>query len=277
MLQRRYHYLIAGLPDLSFEEQKPPITVVEFCKQLFTHLHPEDYEQISLVLLNYDNKNLIHFLKDNETEYTIAGNYKAVRFRDQVDRLNSILPEKDILPGYMVNLIKQHYDVESAINPDNYEMILAEGYYHHIMNIGSPFLKMMTEFDYNINNLLTAFQTGKYNLFLKGFIVGENSLAMHLKRIGGRNLVSDSEFDFFNEILGYAGIQSYAEAERKYDILRWKMIDEATFFENFSIDWLLGYLHKLLIIRRWSNLNHDSGIQRLREMITETKEKLEII
>ncbi|MCK4989412.1 MAG: DUF2764 family protein [Bacteroidales bacterium] len=269
MLQRRYHYLVAGLPDLSFEEQKKTIPISDFCERLGDHLHPADYEQIKLILLIYDNKNLISFLKHAETEYQFAGNYNAEIFMDQVEKLASILPEIDVLPGYMVELIKRHYDNESYTSSGNYEKILAEGYYHHVMKTGTPFLKRVTEFDYNMKNLLATLQTGKHNLFQKEVIVGENSLADYLKGLGGKNIVPDSEFEFFNEIQAYAGSHSFTEAERKYDMLRWKMIEESLFFEYFSHDWLLGYLLKLLIIRRWSSLNHDSGEQNLRKLIAD--------
>jgi len=243
---------VAGLPDLSFEEQKKTIPISDFCEQLEGHLHPADYEQIKLILLIYDNKNLISFLKHGETEYLFTGNYNAEIFMDQVERLSSIIPVIDLLPGYMVELTRTHYNNESSADPGNYEQILAEGYYHQVMKTGTPFLKKVTEFDYNMKNLLTTLQTGKHNLFQKEVIVGENS-----------------EFEFFNEIQAYAGSHSFTEAERKYDMLRWKMIEEALFFEYFSHDWLLGYLLKLLIIRRWSSLNHDSGEQKLRQMIAD--------
>ena len=277
MEHRRYHFLVASLPDLSFEDQKQSITIPEFREILENHMHPADYEQVMLALLVYDNKNLIRFLKSGETDYQLAGNYNAGIFSDQVERLASILPEKDVLPEYMVRLIKNHYDDELTINPDTYEKVLAEGYYHHIMKTGSPFLKKITAFDYNMNNLLTAFQTGKHSLFQKEFIVGEDSLGMYLKRVGGRNLVSDSEFEFFNEILGYADSHSFTEAERKYDMLRWKIIDETIFFEYFNNEWLIGYLLKLLIIRRWTGLSHDSGEQKLRKIIADSREKSEIV
>ncbi|RLD55675.1 MAG: hypothetical protein DRI97_08990, partial [Bacteroidetes bacterium] len=70
-------------------------------------------------------------------------------------------------------------------------------------------------------------------------------------------------------IMGYAGNRSFTEAERKYDMLRWKMIDDALFFNYFSNDWLLGYLLKLLIIKRWEVLSHDSGEQKLKQMIAD--------
>lgn len=265
MLQKRYHYLVAGLPDLSFEEQKNTIHVLDFCEQLGEHLLPADYEQVRLVLLIYDNNNLIRFLKSGENDYQFEGNYDSEVFMDQVERLSSILPETDLLPCYMVELIKRHYN-ESETNSGSYEKILAEGYYHHVMKTGTPFLKKITEFDYNMNNLLATLQSGKFNLFQKEIIVGDNSLANYLKRVGGKNVVPDSEFEFFNEILGCAGNHSFTEAERKYDMLRWKIIDDALLFEDFSSDWLLGYLFKLLIIRRWGALKHDSGELKLRKM-----------
>ncbi len=267
MLQRKYHYLVAGLPDLSFEEQIRSNSVMEFCEHLENQLQPDDYEQVKLVLLEFDNINLISFLKSGESNYQYKGNFDAETFRNQTERLSSILPEIDLLPEYMVEIIKDHYDNETVTKVDNYEKILAEGYYNHVMDAGTAFLKKMTAFQFNMKNLLATIQAGKYNLFHKEIVVGDNTLANHLRRVGGKNVVPDSEFEFFSEIASYAAIQSFSEAERKYDLLCWKRIDEWLFFEYFSNDRLLGHLLKLLIIRRWGNLTHDSGEKKLREMI----------
>jgi len=267
VLQRKYHYLIAGLPDLSFEEQIKNNSIRDFCKLLENQLHPDDYEQVKLVLLEYDNKNLISFLKSGKSNYQYKGNYDAETFINQADRLSSILPETNLLPGYMVDLIRDHYDNESVTNVDNYEKILTEGYYNHVMDAGTAFLKKMTAFQFNMKNLLATIQAGKYNLFRKEIVVGDNMLATHLRRVGGKNVVPDPEFEFFSEIASYAGIPSFSEAERKYDLLCWKRIDDWLFFEYFSNDRLLGHLLKLMIIRRWENLTHDSGEKKLREMI----------
>ncbi len=267
MLRRKYHYLVAGLPDLSFGEQIKNNSIPDYCEQLKNQLDPADYEQVKLALLVYDNENLIAFLKSGETNFQYAGNFDAETFLDQVEHSPSVLSETDLLPVYMLDLIRDHYDKKSAQDFSNYEKILAEGYYNHVMDSGTKFLKKINEFQYNMKNLLATIQAGKYDLFNKGIVVGDNSLADHLRRVGGKNIIPDSEFEFFNELVTYSGNESFAEAERKYDLLCWKIIDESLFFEYFTTDRLLGHLLKLQIISRWGNLNHDSGERKLRQMI----------
>ena len=85
MEHRKYHFLVASLPDLSFEEQKQPISFPEFREILENHMHPADYEQVMLALLVYDNENLIRFLKSGETDYQLTGNYNAEIFSNQIE------------------------------------------------------------------------------------------------------------------------------------------------------------------------------------------------
>jgi hypothetical protein len=47
------------------------------------------------------------------------------------------------------------------------------------------------------------------------------------------------------------------------------------FFEEFSIDRILGYLLQLSMTNRWAELTRESGEERFREMITAKVEDAE--
>ena len=58
------------------------------------------------------------------------------------------------------------------------------------------------------------------------------------------------------------------EREKKIDELRWKYLEENSFFQYFQIENILVYLLKTQIISRWKSLNKESGSLVLREMIS---------
>lgn len=49
------------------------------------------------------------------------------------------------------------------------------------------------------------------------------------------------------------------ERERALDRLRWRRIDELTVFNYFDTDAVLGYVARLMILRRWSALSPEKG------------------
>jgi len=269
-IQKQYHYFISGLPDLSFDDKKEWTSVTSFKKILEDQLHPDDYEQVKLVFLKDDHYNLINFLETGEIDEGRPGNFTLDHFRDQVSLFSAILPSEDILPPYMVKILQENIGDEAGINTVQISHMLAEGYYRYIIEKGSPFLKAFNEFDYNLNNLIAFMKTGEYLLDQKQFITGDSGHAMHLRSFAGKNLMKDHEFEYFEEILSYTESLSFAEEELKYDKLRWKVIEEMIFFEDFTLDWILGYLEQMIMISRWSSLKRESGEAKLRKMMHES-------
>src|SRR4030043_1236455 len=109
-MSREYHYLVAGLPDFTFDDKKVVPSVLEFKNTLKDHLHPNDYKLIELLFLTFDNQNLLSFLKIRKHELSPLGNYKVENFEDEIARLNSIIPEKPLLPRYLCDFIQWFHD-----------------------------------------------------------------------------------------------------------------------------------------------------------------------
>lgn len=57
--------------------------------------------------------------------------------------------------------------------------------------------------------------------------------------------------------------ESPLETERALDLLRWRIVDEATGTAPFGADVALGYFLKLLILSRWTRIDHLAGYDRL--------------
>ncbi|MFP4488835.1 MAG: DUF2764 family protein [Bacteroidales bacterium] len=269
MINNQYHCFISGLPDISFDNRREWIDIPAFKMMLKENLHPHDYRQVELVFLEEDNRTLAQFLAEDEIEDRRAGNFTVNDYREQLEIFEAILPPEDILPGYMVKVMKEVHETEDEGRADKMQIEhrLAEGYYSCIMADGSPFLKAFTQLNYNIKNLVAFIKAGKHGKEQEQFITGSSDHAAHLRNYAGRNLASDPEFEFFDEIISYSNSTSFAEEERKYDRLLWQQADDMTFFENFSIDRILAYLQQMRILARWSPLDKKSGEQKLRAIV----------
>ncbi len=273
--KRQYHCLISGLPNLSFDGEKPWTSPAEFREMLAGELHPDDYAQVELVFLKEDNINLSYYLLPDEEEPQRPGVFNNTDFKEQEENFSAILPSDDILPLYMVNVMRENLGDETKKRRLDIQNALSDGYFEHIMERGCSFLKEYTRFDYDLNNLISFIKAGRHDLNQEDFIRGMTEHAGHLAANPGKSPVKDPEFEYFDEIMSYSESRSFSDQELKFDKLRWRVIDHMIFFENFSIDSIMGYLQKLLIADRWSELRKESGEKRLREIITATVEEAE--
>jgi len=270
MIRRQYHCFIAGLPDLSLHEPREWTSPGSFKKILEDQLHPDDNSQVELVFLKEDHHHLMTFLETGDTPEQGFGNFSVEDFKNQVSLFSSILPAADILPPYMVEVLKDHF-MDKQKNALEVRRMLTDGYYRHIMKNGSVFLRRYTAFDYDLNNLLAFIKAGDHGLEQERFISGDSGFLKHLRRYIGKSLLKDPEFEYFDEIMSYTGSQSFAEEEMKFDRLRWRVIEELIQFEDFSIERILGYLQQMLILKRWSSLKKEPGEAKLREIMDKSR------
>jgi len=271
MNEDRYHYLIAGLPDLHLEQEKSWISVPDFKDVLSHELHPDDFDLVKLVFLRRDNENLVEFLKSGTINEDNGANFSLEDFRSQIDLFSAIIPQPDILPGYMTRILAD-YQGEDEFNHIECSQRLAESYYQYVMENGSPFLRKFFELEYDIANLLTYLEARNHAMDPEEFLTGDSELTQHLREHLSKSMTKPADFDLFTEIICFAELPSIEEKEMKYDDLRWRLIEELIFFEAFTIDRILGYLMKLMMIERWTILDHDRGEMELRKIIQGAQE-----
>lgn len=264
MITRSYHYLISGLPVISYGDRMWK-TANQFRAFLEEHLHPEDFRQVRLVFLLKDHHNLLSYLEKGDIHEESGGNFNLTDFSNPDD--NAAATEENALPAYMTDILLAHAGSKEEPDIPEISHALDEGYFNHIMAYGDTFLKKYFTFEYNLKNLLAFVKAGNHNLEQKGFITADTSLTRHLEMYVARTLAADPEFEHFEEILSAAASKNLAEAEKHIDKLKWRVIDEMNLFEYFTIDRVLGYLLQMLILERWDHLDKATGEARLRELI----------
>ncbi|MBE0673992.1 MAG: DUF2764 family protein [Bacteroidales bacterium] len=274
MFKRYYHCFIAGLYDIAFDDGKNLNSLDHFRSELKDILHPDDYKLASLLFMQYDNKNLIRFMAGNSEEHNYQGNFKAEDFEEQIARLDSIIQVDDILPYYMVEVLKDWLAAEKNTDLIEAEKRLTEGYFTLIASSGNRFLRKWSEYELDLNNILVLKSSMDLGIDAAGQIVGENQLAEELRVISRRK--SDfrvpPEPDYASLIFNIAGENEFLERELKIDINRWNHINDLTFFEYFTVDFILGYMVKLSIALRWRELDAERGEEMLKRLVSDLKE-----
>ena len=71
-------------------------------------------------------------------------------------------------------------------------------------------------------------------------------------------------------------ITELVEREKKLDTLRWNWMEDATFFDYFTIERIFAFLLKLEMIERWISLDKEIGNELFRKMIQDLKNEVQI-
>jgi hypothetical protein len=275
MEQRHYYCFVAGLPEIRFDGSPLWITPANFVVEMRRELHPEDMRMADVMLHWYDNENLVRFLQGKDLVNVDIAHFNTDDFIRQHEIFQAIVPEKDILPPYMAEVQHFYSRSQDTLDPLECRRLLDDGYYHWVNEQGSRFVSQYTTFEYNLSNMLTYIINSKSgsNRPDEG-IAGDSDFTVHLHETAGKNLVKDPDFDYFDEILSIKEAFTMAEAEIRYDRLRWDVIERLTLFDYFTTDAILAYLKKLIIASRWESMSDKAGREKLLETINQSLDKV---
>ncbi|MBR5929563.1 MAG: DUF2764 domain-containing protein [Prevotella sp.] len=276
----QYYYLVTGLPELSLDDNKLNYTVGDFKTEFYPQLSKEDQALVDLYYLKFDNANLLKLLKDREAVIDPRGNYTADQFVAVFKQFDEegVITSPGSLPPYIIKFIQAYLTQQAAgITSDVLvEDWLAGLYFEHAMQCKNDFVSSWFEFNLNTNNVLVALAARKYKLPIASFIVGDTEICQALKTSNARDFGLTTELDYFDQLLKISETDDLVEREKRLDQLRWKWMEDKTFFDYFSIERLYVFLLQLEIIERWISLDKEKGNQMFREIIDSLKGEVRV-
>ena len=276
----QYYYLVTGLPELSLDDNKLNYTVGDFKTEFYPQLSKEDQALVDLYYLKYDNANLLKLLKDREAVIDPRGNYTADQFVAVFKQFDEegVITSPGSLPSYIIKFIQTYLtQQETGVSSDVLvEDCLAGLYYEYAMRCTNDFVASWFEFNLNTNNVLVALAARKYKLPIASFIVGDTEICQALKSSNARDFGLTTELDYFDQLLKISETDDLVDREKRLDQLRWKWMEDKTFFDYFSIERLYVFLLQLEIIERWISLDKEKGNQMFREIIDSLKGEVRV-
>ena len=153
---------------------------------------------------------------------------------------------------------------------------LAALYYEHAMKCGNKFVSSWFEFNLNINNILVAFTARKFKWDIVSYIVGNTEVCEALRTSSARDFGLSGEVDVFESLVKISEITELVEREKKLDALRWNWMEDAIFFDYFTVERIFAFLLKLEMIERWISLDKERGNQLFRSIIESLKNEVQI-
>ncbi|NQU51771.1 MAG: DUF2764 family protein [Bacteroidetes bacterium] len=271
-MKREYYCLVAGLPDLFFNENKPGLSSLDFRDELKHQLDKPNFELVKLFFLPADNENLLNLLFQQNKPFNESGNLPKHFLDPDLE-----YPVK--LPFYMTQFIKWVKIQESREFSLEFENLLHSMFYEFVLNEKNTFLREWFTFELNIKNVLTAINCKRFNYNSNYQLVqaGINSIVFTLMKSNRlKHEFFEEELPFAEQIFRVAESDSSSiEKEKSIDKIKWDYLDEETYFHYFTIEKILSFVIKLNITERWMKLDAKTGKELLDRLINELETSYE--
>lgn len=270
-----YYYLVAGLPDISLEDGKLSYAISDFRAESYGDLSAKDQALIDLFYLKYDHADLLSLLKDKDAVTQGKGNFSSEDLLQLIASVKEGEKPDAKFPSYLYDFIAQYL----ALPADELykaENLLASAYYAYAMKSKNPFIASWFEFNLNINNILAAFAARKYKMNVAEVIVGDTDVCEMLRTSNARDFGLSETLDYFEPLQRLVETDDLVEREKKVDQLKWKWLEDASFFHYFTIERLFVFLLQLEVIERWVLLDKEKGSELFRQMIQSLKDEVQI-
>lgn len=268
-MSRQYHYLVAGLPDILFEDKKPQINLQEFREYLEEHLDVEEMLLIKLHFWKFDNQNILERLQNPEAEMNPLGNLSS----DEIDELISAQKTGSLdalgfyTPEYIIQFIEAFKASEDLISGKPWDLQLSELYFNHVDTCKNQFINGWFTYEKDLGNLLTAHNCRNNEIPVEKQLIGSGDLVEKLVKSGARDFGITDEIQGIEKILKVLDESDLLELEKKIDIMKWELLDESSFFFYFTIERLFVFLIKLSIADRWLKLDKETGLKLFKELL----------
>ena len=275
-MSKYYYYLVAGLPELTLEDSKLSYTVADFKAELYPDLSDKDRKLIDLFYLKFDNANVLKLLKDKDAAIDPRGNYSAEELAEFISSLKEGDEIADaVFPSYLSTFISEYFNV-TAEDDFLHEDRLAALYYEYAMKCKNKFVSSWFAFNLTMNNILVALTARKFKMDIAPLIVGDTEVCEALRTSNARDFGLGTEVDYLEQLVKISETEELVDREKKLDQLRWDWMEEATFFDYFTVERLFVFLLQLEMIERWISLDKGKGNQLFRSIIAALKDEVQI-
>lgn len=154
--------------------------------------------------------------------------------------------------------------------------MLAAYYYDYAMNCDNQFVSSWFEFNLNVNNLLSALTARKYKIEVAPNIVGNTEVSEAIRTSNARDFGISGTLEYFEQLLRISETDELVDRERKIDLLKWNWMEDAVFFNYFTVERIFVFLLRLEMIERWISLDKEKGSELFRKMIDSLKNEVQI-
>lgn len=244
-----YYFLAPSLPPLVLGE-KPDITFEEFSDRLRFNLKKEDLKAVELLRLNFDLHNIRALLLKKPLDP--YGNLSE-------KELDEALLAKDHLPEYVFAFLDQFE--EDKAKARSFFGLLSR-YYAEEIPKQTGFLREYLVFQREMHLVLTALRAKRAHRSVERELQFEDftdPLVAHiLAQKDAQDYDPPLEYQDLKHRFDSCGPDPW-EQYRTIVQYEFEKIEEMTSDPLFSLDWILGYMVRLILVNRWNLLDSEKG------------------
>jgi hypothetical protein len=269
MIQRNYYALVAGLPDIVPDEKKTIFSSIQFREMLHEQIHQSDYQLVKLFFLPFDHQNLLHLLFKSEKEWDQRGIFSQEELEVLRDKKSYESADLSGYPNYIVAFVGHFHGEESVESVFEAEQMLVNGYFDYLLSQSNAFVRKVANYKMTVANIMTALNGRKHNLSFDTALVGSGDVVDALKKSRARDFGLSAEVSDIELLIQIFENENLLERELKMDQHQWNFLDDATFFNYFTIEKVLAFLQKLFIVERWMALDAETGEKMFNKLLKE--------
>ena len=250
-----YYFLAASLPPLRLG-QKPELSFEELKGLLALNLSKKDLEKTSTLRLYTDLQNIRSLLQEEPID--VRGNLEE-------KELDEALLIRDILPSYVFDFFDQYENLAERVK--NFYALITRYFLEEIPK-QEGFLRKFLQFERSWRLVMLAFRAKELGRDLVRELQFEDFsdtlVAQILAQKDAASYDPPAEWHELKELYEASGADPW-HRYKKFAEWRFKKIEEMVDRPLFSIDWILGYMARLMIAEQWFELDPGKG-----KMILET-------
>lgn len=270
----KYYYLVAGLANLDGDDARPQLSLEDFRQEVLPHVTAADRRLLELPLLECDCRRLASLLSAGQIPGSMpAGVLSSAQLEEAVELAKAGDDRPDCIPRFMWDFIVGF--LQTGRNAQSLDGLLS-AFYGYAVHSGNRYVSDWYRYNQDLNNVQTAITARKYGLDVRNLIVGDGETEQQLRDSGARDWGLSGHLDFFDELQRIQDEQDLAKREHMTDMLRWKWLEDNSFFSFFTVEYLFSYMERLAIAWRWNSLDHDAGEKLLRGLVGELKGQVSV-
>lgn len=244
----QYYFVAAALPPLSLGA-KPELSFHELRDLLTLNLTKDDLTKVTHLLRLIDLSNIRSFWLGNPLDE--RGNVSP-------KRLEEVLLIRE-LPDYILDFLDRYDTVEQRLR---YFSSLYVSFFQEMQAKTTGFLRTYYTFERDVRLILTALRAKQTKRDVARELQFEDPTDSLVMDILAQKDAADYTPPSDYEELKTRFLKHLSDPKKLYlELLEYRFakIEEMEEDEPFSINYLLGYTARLLIVESWSGLNEEKG------------------
>ena len=246
-----YYFPLLALPPLTLKS-KPELSFKEFKDFLFLNLFPPDWKQFELLLQSVDLYNIRAFWLG-----------AAIDDRGTLDAksLEEKLLVRDEFPLYLIEYLERY---ETTADRLRYFPLLVASFYREQGLLGTKFLQRYFQFERELRLVLTALRSKQQGRDVAKELQFEDPTDPMVAYILAQKDAEDFSPPMGFERLKIEFVENYRDPEKLNNAVLEFRFDQIKAMEEedspFSIDQVLAYAARFLIVDGWFRLDRVQGL-----------------